>query len=110
MDVSPKKINKQPTSTREDAQHHKSHSKRGKKRQTIKRPERQIKGNKRQPEEEKPTFNWGSRGRRNGQRDNTEKERNIYSLFKEKLETNRANINSCYLCVIGSDRIRDVFF
>ena len=32
----------------------------GKKRQTIKRPGRQIKGNKRQPEEEKPMCNWGS--------------------------------------------------
>ena len=40
----------------------------GKKRQTIKRQGRQIKGIKRQPEEEKPTFNWGSRGRRKGQR------------------------------------------
>ena len=34
------------------------------KRETIKRPRRQIKGNKQQPEEEKPTFNWGSRGHR----------------------------------------------
>ena len=40
----------------------------GKKRQTIKRQGRQIKGIKRQPEEEKPTCNWGSRGRQNGQR------------------------------------------
>ena len=33
-----------------------------KKRQTIKRPGRQIKGNKRQPKEEKPMCNWGSEG------------------------------------------------
>ena len=36
--------------------------------ETIKRPGRQIKGNKRQSEEEKPMCNWGSRGRQKGQR------------------------------------------